>query len=231
MIARSATVHKNGQKISQLMSVDGLPPERAGIRQIHKGTERDTTRATTEALETGNDTEIVRGQPQSTRQSPGLLPPVRSKTAAVGTKYFELHSEVLLTPSCPNDRAVCPEYFRGRTKQGHCLVPTRKSRRRRLGGSFRIRMFSYWTGQMSITAEDTIRRVAGCVKVAAVLGKMRRVEREEEGRREEEKTKFHQEEEVSIWDGGHWVDRGESEVLVLDYVDGGPPVGFLGGGG
>lgn len=64
-------------------------------------------------------------------------------------------------------------------------------------------MFSYWTGQMSITAEDTIRRVAGCVKVAAVLGKMRRVEREEEGRREEEKTKFQQEEEISIWDGGY----------------------------
>jgi hypothetical protein len=32
MIARSATVHKNGQKISQLMSEDGLPPKRAGVR-------------------------------------------------------------------------------------------------------------------------------------------------------------------------------------------------------
>lgn len=69
-----------------------------------------------------------------------------------------------------------------------------------------MRVSSYWTGRMSITAKDTIRRVAGCVKVAAVLGKMRRVEGEfwkVEGPREEEKTKFQQEEEVSIWDGGY----------------------------
>jgi hypothetical protein len=56
---------------------------------------------------------------------------------------------------------------------------------------------------MSITAEDTIRRVAGCVKVAAVLGNKRRVDRKKKGRREEEKRKFQQEEEVRTWDGGY----------------------------
>lgn len=98
---------------------------------------------------------------------------------------------------------------------------------------------------MSITAEVTIRCVVGCVKVAAVLDKMRRAEREkfrkskvQGGRR---KRNFNKKKRLASGMEGtctyihgrrrHWVDRGESEVLVLDYVDGGPPVGFLVGGG